>query len=55
MDPYDREYDELERQLADGEISEDEFKRKMRDLQHSYRAAAEESAEQAYQDELDRW
>jgi len=55
MGQYEREEQYLEDQLAAGEITLKEFNREMRELQRDFRAAAEESAEQAYRDELERW
>ena len=38
-----------------GEISLDEFNREMRELQRDYRAAAEEAAQEAYDNEMRNW
>ena len=51
----EREEEILEEELARGDISLDEFNKEMRELQRSYRAAAEEAAERAYDDEMERW
>lgn len=52
---YEREeqalYDEYER----GDISSEEYRRELRDLQRAYRAAAHESAQDAYDREMERW
>ncbi len=50
-----REEEELERQLEAGEISNQEFTKAMNELQRDYRDMARESAEQAYDQELERW
>ena len=55
MDAYEREEQALEDALANGEISLAEFNREIRELQRDYRAAAQESAEQAYREEMERW
>ena len=52
---YEREERDIEERLARGEISIEDFNTELRELQRDYRAAAEESAYQAYQDELSRW
>ena len=51
----DREEEELERQLNDGEITNSEYTTAMNNLQREYREMARESAEQAYDQELERW
>ena len=51
----EREEDALEQDLAEGRISQSEFNKEMRELQMDYRASAEESAMDAYQNELERW
>ena len=52
---FDREIEELERQLDAGEITSKEYWKEVHELQRDYRAAAEEAAEQAYRDTLDSW
>jgi hypothetical protein len=42
-------------QLNAGEITEFEFEQEMRELQRSYRAAAEEAAQNAYDAEMNNW
>lgn len=51
----EREFEYLEDQLANGEISEKEFSKEMREIERSYQSEAQESAEQAYRDEYSRW
>jgi hypothetical protein len=55
MDQYEREEEELHDSYACGEINEETFNREMRELQRAYRATAQEAAERAYDDELERW
>jgi hypothetical protein len=55
MDQYDREVDQLERMYANHEITEQEFHAEMAELNRDYQAAAEQAADQAYQDEMARW
>lgn len=55
MNQFDREEQQLENDYAAGLISREEHNRQMRDLQRDCRAAAEESAREAYEREMDRW
>lgn len=55
MDAFDREIEYLEKQYADGEIDNKEYSNEMRELQRDYRAAMEESCENAYEEEAGRW
>jgi hypothetical protein len=55
MNQWDREEQLLEEELASGHISMVEYNQGMRDLQRDYRDAAEESACNAYENELLRW
>lgn len=55
MDAFEREERLLEEQHANGEISTAEFNREMRELERDYGAAAEEAAQRAYDDEMERW
>lgn len=55
MNQFDREELELENDLAAGRITQAQYNMAMRDLQQDYRESARESAQQAYDDELDRW
>lgn len=55
MNQYDREEEQLAHDYAAGLITREEYNRQMRELQRDYRAAAEESAREAYERELDRW
>lgn len=55
MDAYDREVDDLDRQLADGTITAEEHREAMIEVEFDYRAAAEESSQRAYEDEMRRW
>jgi hypothetical protein len=55
MDQLEREEQCLEDDLAAGNITLAEFNREMRELHRSYFAEAEESAQRAYHNEMDRW
>ncbi len=55
MNQWDREVEVLERMLEEGRISQDEYNETMRDLERDYRDAARESAQEAYERELERW
>ena len=50
-----REEEDLEEQLASGEITTKEFNREMSRLQREYREEARESAQRAYDREMDNW
>ena len=52
---FEREVELLENDLESGAISTKEFNQEMRELERDYRDAAQESAEQAFQDEFNRW
>jgi hypothetical protein len=52
---FDREMDAIDDAESDGRMSREEAAHERRELQRDYRAAAEESAENAYRDELERW
>ena len=51
----EREENCLDEQLNNGEISQSEYRTAINDLQREYRAMAEESAEQAYDNEMSNW
>ena len=51
----EREEDQLDRDLAEGRISQKEYNREMRELHRDYAGAAEEAASEAYRTELERW
>lgn len=55
MSQYDREEEQLERDLADGRITQAEFNKQIRELHQAYREDARASAEQAYDNEMERW
>ena len=55
MNQFDREEDSIMEMEASGEIGSREASRMLRELQRDYRSAAEESAREAYERELDRW
>ena len=55
MDAFEREEEEIIRQAEDGEISQAECSRQLNELYRDYRAAAEEAAREAYDNEMNRW
>jgi hypothetical protein len=55
MNAFEREEQLLEDDYNAGNLSLAEYNREMRELQRDYRAAAEESARDAYESELQRW
>lgn len=52
---FEKEEQQLEDDLAVGNISLVEYNRELREMQRSYRAEAEEAAEDAYRHEFERW
>jgi hypothetical protein len=55
MNQWDREEQQLENDYAAGLITREEYNRAMRELTRDYRWAAESSAQEAYEREMDRW
>ena len=59
MNQYEREEEQLERDLNDGRISLVEYNKQLRDMQRDYRdemrGMAEDAAERAYDDVMERW
>ena len=55
MNQFEREEEQLDNDLADGRITRDEHDKELGALQRDYRAAAEEAARDAYEEELTRW
>jgi hypothetical protein len=59
MTQYEREEQQLEKDLRDGKISQAEFNKQARDMERDYRAelrgTAEEAAERAYNDVMGGW
>jgi hypothetical protein len=55
MNQLEREEQALEDDYNSGAISLKELNRETRDLHASYREQAQESAQNAYDEELDRW
>ena len=47
MNQIEREMEQLEQDLVDGLISQEEFRKQMRELQREYRDMVEEEAERA--------
>ena len=52
---YEREEDRLVEAVNNGEISNADFDKEMRNLNDELRGAAEEAAEQAYNDAMCTW
>lgn len=52
---YDREHDELVELVNSGQITREQFDKEFRELNRSYRESAEESAQAAYENELNNW
>lgn len=52
---YEREEERIQQSYALGEITNAEMWAEMRELQRDYAAAARESAQSAYEDEMERW
>lgn len=55
MDAYDREMEAIEDDYANGDLTVTEFNQAIREVESDYRAAAEESAQSAYDNEMERW
>ena len=57
MTQYEREEDQLERDLIEGRISKAQYNKDLQDMQRDYReemrGLAEEAAERAYNDAMD--
>ena len=52
---FEREEDAIEEAHSRGDIDLQERNRQLRELHRDYRAAAEESAQEAYNREMERW
>ena len=55
MDPYESEIEQLFDDHAAGLITTSELNKAVHGIERGYREDAQESAEQAYRDEMDRW
>ena len=59
MNQFDREEEQLEKDLAEGRITAAEYSNELRAMQRSYRdemrGQAEDAAEQAYNDVMGSW
>jgi hypothetical protein len=55
MDQFEREEEALEEAYNNGEITAKEYNKQMQELQRDYRAAAQEAAQEAYDNEMGRW
>jgi len=52
---FEWEETQLEEDLRHGRITQEEYERDIKDLYDTYAACAREAAEDAYQQELDKW
>ncbi len=55
MNALEQEIETLNDNLNQGKISIKEYNKEVQDLERSYRFAAEESAQNAYDEEMERW
>jgi hypothetical protein len=55
MNAWEREEDALVEQFNNGEISRKEFDQEMRELHQDMRAAANEAAQEAYDQVMENW
>lgn len=55
MNQMEREEESLYDDFNSGLITQKELNAALRELQRDYQGAAEEAADQAYRDEMDRW
>lgn len=55
MTQYEREEQQLEDELAGGRITQAEYNVQLREMERSYRQEARESAQDAYDREMERW
>ncbi len=55
MGQFEREEEYLEREYNEGRISYKEYNHEMMELRRDYAAAAHQSAQDAYDRELERW
>lgn len=55
MDALTQELEDLNEELNQGNISMKEYNKGVQELERSYRAEAEESAQDAYDEEMENW
>ena len=55
MDIWEEEENAIDHEYALGHITNEERNKQLRELQRDFCAAAQESAERAYEEEMDRW
>ena len=55
MDAWEREEDDIDQREAEGVITRKEADQERRELRRDFRGAAEEAAENAYREVLERW
>ena len=54
-DQFERDMEELESDYEQGLMSREEFNRAVKELEREYRWEANESAQRAYDEEMERW
>jgi len=55
MDQWEQEERDLDEQLERGEITEREYTKRMNKIQQDYRESTRESAQDAYDNEMEGW
>jgi hypothetical protein len=55
MDAYEREEEDIIRRENEGLITHKEAQKELRELRRDYLGQAQESAQRAYDEELERW
>ncbi len=55
MTLLEREEESLEQLLEDGKITQQEYNNELEELYRDYRYAAEDAAQEAYNNEIERW
>ena len=55
QDRLEKEVESIEQDAEDGEITQAQANKEIQELERDYRNATEESAQDAYDDELESW
>jgi hypothetical protein len=55
MDMLDREEELLAKAYENGELTLEEYNKELQDMRREYRWLAEEAAQEAYDNEMQRW
>ncbi len=55
QDAFDKEAEALDEALDAGQLTRKEYDRAMSDLRYDYQAEAHETAQEAYDREMERW